>query len=412
MQSIQSKRRFSAEEKEQLLANLDIEVSHRTRQLESWLADTLAGFRIRHERQIAYIPHLVRSVTMAEFGDRYNGDIQACLRAMQREKLGVDTVPIDRTAMKRKWVASQDGDTEGRGEGSSKTGAHEGNPARATKAARMAPVSPQKKPPFSSGPGPSRPRLNSTNTASTTKGLRRAPSPSPHKPTRQPTVPQPRQPSRPTSPSKIATASSSNNPARPRPPSSATFNPALPKTPAYPPRWPRKHESMLSINGSPLANPYELGLDWLAGTDSPSGTATEDERDQATALKPISRSNSIVIRRDPSFASSTTSSMHSGPHSRSNSQSQTHTNSHATHSRSNSQAGRPMSQLGSSSSGHFSARVAVPTKDGHMLEFDPLLTSPMALDKLEGITESAKKQAKEDMSKLLQAAVSKWSLEG
>jgi hypothetical protein len=53
----------------------------------------------------------------------------------------------------------------------------------------------------------------------------------------------------------------------------------------------------------------------------------------------------------------------------------------------------------------MAARVAFPTRDGHLLEFDLLLTSPGALDKLEGITDSAKKQAKEDMSKLVQAAV-------
>ena len=103
-------------------------MEHRTRQLESWLADTLAGFRIRHERQIAYIPHLVRNVTMAEFGDKYNGDIQACLKGIQQEKLGVDVAPIDRTAMKRKWVVAQDSDAEGRGEASNKNGA---NPPRA-----------------------------------------------------------------------------------------------------------------------------------------------------------------------------------------------------------------------------------------------------------------------------------------
>jgi hypothetical protein len=58
----------------------------------------------------------------------------------------------------------------------------------------------------------------------------------------------------------------------------------------------------------------------------------------------------------------------------------------------------------------MSARVAVLAKDGHLLEFDLLMTSPSALDELEGITESAKKQAKKDMAKLIQAAVVKWTL--
>ena len=88
----------------------------------------------------------------------------------------------------------------------------------------------------------------------------------------------------------------------------------------------------------------------------------------------------------------------------------------APHSRANSQAtnlsgagGRANSRQGEA--GSFSARVAVPTKDGHMLEFDPLHTSPSALDKLGSITDSAKKQAKEDMGRLLQQAMRKWNVD-
>ncbi|KAI0059542.1 hypothetical protein BV25DRAFT_1889472 [Artomyces pyxidatus] len=396
MQAAQSKRRFTPEEKQQLLANLDIEVAHRTRQLESWLTDTLAGFRNRHERQIAYIPHLVRGVTMAEFGDKYNGDIQACLRGLQKEKLGVDVAPIDRTAMKRKWVATTEADNDSRGEGSSTGGGHEANTARAPKNARMTSMSPQKRPPFSAGTAASRSRVPSATTPGTSRNFRRvpsaAPSPSPHKATRLPTRP----PSRPVSPAKPTASSSVHQTRATRPPSTATFNPTLPKTPAYPPRWPRKDESMLSVNGSPLTNPYELGLDWLAGENSPADPVTEE---RAPRTRTLSRTNSIVIR--PSS---------SGLHSRSNSQTNLLPSSQSTHSRSGSQTGKPLSQLGSSSSGHLAARVAVPTRDGHMLEFDPLLTSPAALDTLDGITDSAKKQAKEDMSKLLQAAVAKWNI--
>jgi hypothetical protein len=112
---------FSPEQKHQLLANLDIEgttvlsffsvpshfpsVAHRSRQLESWLSDTLAAFRNRHERQLAIIPHLVRGMTMAEFGDKYDGDVQAALRGLQKERLAINVVePLDRNEMKRKWV--------------------------------------------------------------------------------------------------------------------------------------------------------------------------------------------------------------------------------------------------------------------------------------------------------------------
>ena len=111
---------FSREQKEQLVTNLDIEgtlplsscrgpshpapVAHRTRQLESWLSDTLAAFRNRHERQLTYIPHLVRGMTMAEFGDKYDGDVQAALRGIQKERLTAEVAPLDRNEMKRKWA--------------------------------------------------------------------------------------------------------------------------------------------------------------------------------------------------------------------------------------------------------------------------------------------------------------------
>lgn len=58
----------------------------------------------------------------------------------------------------------------------------------------------------------------------------------------------------------------------------------------------------------------------------------------------------------------------------------------------------------------FSALVSVQTRDGHVLEFNPLKTSPEELDALEGITDSAKKQAKEDMARLVQGALERWKL--
>ena len=43
-------------------------------------------------------------MTMAEFGDKYDGDVQAALRGLQKERLTVDVAPLDRNAMKRKWA--------------------------------------------------------------------------------------------------------------------------------------------------------------------------------------------------------------------------------------------------------------------------------------------------------------------
>ena len=58
----------------------------------------------------------------------------------------------------------------------------------------------------------------------------------------------------------------------------------------------------------------------------------------------------------------------------------------------------------------FSALVAIPTKDGHLLELDPLQMSPGVLDAFEGITDSAKKQARAEIGRLVQAAVDKWKI--
>ncbi|KAH7927633.1 hypothetical protein BV22DRAFT_1031530 [Leucogyrophana mollusca] len=420
-------RKYTPEEKKQLLLNLDIEVEHRVQQLEEWLADALQNFQIHQDGLISRIPKLVRGVTMGEFADKYNGDIQACLRGLQREKLGPEAVEIDKDTRKRKWAASQE---EVEASGSGPGAAHDVESSRATKTARVMAATPKKKTGTSTGPGTAQhARLFSANkTPGTSRTMGRippiAPSPSPNKFAKPSMLA--RAPPRPVSPSKAT------QPRTTRPPSSATFNPVLPKTPAYPTlRAPRRDESMLSINGSPLANPYQLGLGWFAGatdeeneSDEPSHNA-EGKGKQSDAPKALRKMNSIVIRRDPSVTFSSSSSSN-GLHSRSNSQHNLGP-PRQTHSRSNSQSRmqtHPQSQLDSTpkpvathlvpptslTQGYASALVAIPTKDGHVLEFDPLQTSPRALDALVGITDSAKKQAKEEMARLVQAAVSKWSI--
>jgi len=264
----------------------------------------------------------------------------------------------------------------------------------------------------------------------------------------------PRPPSRPTSPLKHQTSNSTIGTQGQinRVPSSS-FNPILPpKAPAYPAhnnhpnatmRLPRKDENMLSINGSPLANPYEFGLGWFRGVEM-AQMETEGEESQEepghqngyAGGRTLKRSkSSIIIRRDPSVALPPTSN---GFHSRTDSQASFYTaSSQATsssHSRENSRTNeptpyqpqgpldsfrfpstrsnnpeatpRPLPQHARS----FSALVAIPTKDGHLLEFDPLQTSPGALDALEGISDSAKKQAKAEMGRLIQATVDKWQI--
>ncbi|EGN97979.1 hypothetical protein SERLA73DRAFT_109266 [Serpula lacrymans var. lacrymans S7.3] len=423
MELPQTTRKYSEEEKSQLIANLDIEVEHKLRQFESWLEDTLEQFRIHQEGQILRVPKLVRGITMGVFTDKYNGDVQECLRGLQKEKMGSEAIEIDQTTRKRKWVASQE-----EAESSANGAAHEAE--RALKNARMTVATPKKKPGSSMGPGTAqRARLLSANkTPGTSRTFGRIPpvppSPSPNKFATKPSSLLSRLPARLPSPSKAS------QPRNVRPPSSSTFNPVLPKGPVFPSvRVPRRDESMLSLNGSPLANPYQLGLGWFAGTaedNMESDNAKVDRKGKKPdrgSPKPLRKTNSIVIRRDPSVAfssSSSTANVQNGLHSRTNSRNfisstqPSESNSQAQHQSQPQVEATPKRMpipLGSSSSqSQLTALVAIPTKDGHMLEFDPLQTSPGALDALEGITDSAKKQAKEEMGRLVQAAVAKWKI--
>ncbi|KIJ61150.1 hypothetical protein HYDPIDRAFT_116458 [Hydnomerulius pinastri MD-312] len=424
-----STRKYTPEEKQQLIKNLDIEVEHRVRQLEEWLAVALENFRLHQEGLISRIPKLVRGVSMGEFADKYNGDIQACLRGLQSERMGgAGALEIDRDTRKRKWAASQE-EVEG-------TATQEGSePVRAAKNARMMAATPKKK----LGGGPSntqQPPSRAFSVARTPGAVRTTtstrppipPSPSPQKHNKPPSFVPVRGPS----PSKPLTTQQ-----RTRPPSSATFNPTMlpPKAPTYPAlRAPRRDESMLSVNGSPLANPYLLGLGWFAGGDEDAGEEGEEHngdpkggkgkgKDMVGTAQTLPRVNSIVIRRDPSVtlpSSQQTNGTSSRTHSRANSQS---TIPHSTtHSRTNSRsqllvdppattAANPAIPNLLSSHPSASALISLPTSDGHLLEFDPLTTSPRALESLVGISESAKKQAREEMGRLVREAVRKWVIE-
>lgn len=106
-------------------------VAHRTRQFESWLADRLENFTIHQEGQISRIPKQVRSMTMREFGEKYQGNIQAALRGYQKERLvaaGTEANfgEIDKSMRKRKWVEGIEAEME-------KNNNKDGEPPRAAK---------------------------------------------------------------------------------------------------------------------------------------------------------------------------------------------------------------------------------------------------------------------------------------
>ncbi|KAF9049610.1 hypothetical protein BDZ89DRAFT_1098929 [Hymenopellis radicata] len=421
-------RKYSDEEKKQLIANLNHEVEHRTHQFRSWLQDRLEAFRIHQEGHILRIPKEVRSMTMREFGEKYNGNVQAARRGVQRERL--NSAEEDPTSndldRKRKRIPSQEDDLDATHSG--------GESSRATKNARLMEASPQKAG-SSTGPGTAQ-RARMLSGTQKTPGKNRllariAGSPSTQK-QRPPFNAGIKAPS---SPSKLRDLRPP--PSRSRMPSSATFAPTLPpKTPGYPGskppssngllRMPRIDESMLSVNGSPLANPFEFGMKWAKSTAPP-----------AAPLLKRTKSN-ITISRDPSFNDgfhhSHTASQpsllvpssqppSSSSHSRSNSEvtasvgvSQSQPNPHhqvpltpPPHPHSQPLPERPAVTPLPGLARSYSMTIS--TKDGHVLEFDPLQTSPGSLDALEGITASAKKQAREDIGRLVQAASEKWKID-
>ncbi|TBU44509.1 hypothetical protein BD309DRAFT_958302 [Dichomitus squalens] len=402
-------RKYSAEEKEQLLANLDLEVAHKTRQFEDWLEDTLENFRRHQETLISRMPRIVRSVTMREFA-KYKGDIQAAVKGLSRELLGSEDATIDLTTRKRKWVESQE--VEGKEE-----------PARGVKNARTVVATPKKNPVASVVPqSAQKSRLPITKTPAKTRNISRIPSgavsPSPQKGVSKP-LGFPRTPSRFASPAKPSQARATNS----RVPSSSTFNPVLPSEASHP-RWPRKDERLRSANGSPLANPYQLDLkNWFkAVTEEPEPGDSGGKlrlNDGGTGggggARTLKKQRSIIVR-STSSSSSLAAASH-GSHSRSASQASTLVGAHSPTQEQFGKDQRKGSTVGEQVplddpfvSPSFSALVSVQTKDGHVLEFNPLQTSPEELDALEGITDSAKKQAKEDMARMIQATFERWRI--
>ena len=74
-----------------------------------------------HEGQVLRVPKLVRSITMAEFADKYNGDINECLRGLQRDKQGGEPT-LDPALRKRKWKYSEESIEDLENRRASKTG--------------------------------------------------------------------------------------------------------------------------------------------------------------------------------------------------------------------------------------------------------------------------------------------------
>lgn len=92
-------------------------VAHRSRQLKAELEIKLETFGLHQLAQISRIPKQIRNMTMREFGEKYEGNLQSALRGYQKERLaaaGIDASvgEIDRSERKRKWVAIQEAEAD------------------------------------------------------------------------------------------------------------------------------------------------------------------------------------------------------------------------------------------------------------------------------------------------------------
>ena len=152
-------------------------------------------------------------------------------------------------------------------------------------------------------------------------------------------------------------------------PSSTLFNPALPKTPAYP-RRPRANESLLSTNGSPLTNPY------ISTYDEDNSPVRPTHSGSGNAHLKLERQRSNTVLRGPSLSHPTASHAPQAP------------------------------------ALEVVLSIKVPTKDGSILEFDPLVTSVGDLELLDEVSDDAKRRAKEELQELsgLMAKLGKWRI--
>lgn len=80
------------------------QVKDRIRQFEAYLAHSLEAFKLRHENEVTRIPRAIRNLTVAEFADKYGGDVNKALQAITKARMeasGEAAGGIDGSARKR-----------------------------------------------------------------------------------------------------------------------------------------------------------------------------------------------------------------------------------------------------------------------------------------------------------------------
>lgn len=150
-------------------------------------------------------------------------------------------------------------------------------------------------------------------------------------------------------------------------PASTVFNPVLPpKTPVYPRRVARADEPVMSANGTPLKFPSAFMF--------PRGVGPVlDEQGEENEHELTAKAGGFLVRRDPSGVSMDSSSA---------------------------------STAVSSSTGTL---ITISTSKGQTVQFDPLMASPGSLDRIPDLTDSAKKQIRDDTARIVQA-LHKWRI--
>ncbi|QRW27001.1 hypothetical protein RhiXN_01596 [Rhizoctonia solani] len=371
-------RRFTEEEKAQLLENFDLEVADRVARMRTNVTDILERFLIRQENEVTRIPRALRSLTVGEFADKYNGSISECLQGMAQARLE-STGDADLAGGKRKWQASQNTETaavpDKEGSRAPKAARKVAPPSSAVR--RIVPAGSRtpsanrtlhSNPNPNPNPTPSRPRLNATP-------LRKAPALS--RTTTVPASPFRGGPSG-TQPGYNATTRSVSQPVIPtastKPPTSATFAPVMP------PSAPLTLGDRDEANRCLVSTAQQFSIYYFTRIRHPSASST----------------STLVSYDVPSSTSSTLNSQHSAKH--------------LTSAPSTSQSQLDIPRTPSKIRRTASALVMLPTTSGEVLELDPLVASPGAVDALEGISDSAKKMAKEEMVRFVTEAVAKWNV--
>lgn len=85
-------------------------VEDRFRRLRAAAAEALQNFLMHQEGQVSRIPKLIRDVALADFADRFGGDVSAALRGLQAERIkAANPAAGERSPKKRKWLEDAEG---------------------------------------------------------------------------------------------------------------------------------------------------------------------------------------------------------------------------------------------------------------------------------------------------------------